>query len=80
MIFPRSVKKSHPLVHVGGHCARKKGWTQVKCDRRKPEDQYVAMLGKKRNLENNSKSPYYEDAKAEALGTVCQHWNCVLEF
>ena len=39
----------------------------------------VAMLGK-RNLENNSKSPYYEDAKAEALGTVCQHWNCVLEF
>ena len=40
----------------------------------------VAKLGKKRNLENNSKSPYYEDAKAEALGTVCQHWNCVLEF
>ena len=39
----------------------------------------VAKLGK-RNLENNSKSPYYEDAKAEALGTVCQHWNCVLEF
>ena len=40
----------------------------------------VAMLGKKRNLEHKSNSPYYEDAKAEALGTVCQHWNCVLEF